>query len=67
MRALNLRLITTPFKITVRGKLDTSGYGQDEGGRNEVRFSAVRAERLDSFASANQYLLNTLELYKAAM
>ena len=45
MKTLNLSLILTPFKITVRGKIDNSGYSQTENGMPEVRYTAVRAER----------------------
>ena len=68
MKAMNQDLTMTPFKFTVRGRIDTSGYSADENGRCEVRFNVVKAERLtESFQSANQELLKLLKRYQEAM
>ena len=65
---MNQDLVMTPFKFTVRARLDTSGYSADENGRSEVRFNVAKAERLTgSFDSANQELLKQLKRYQEAM
>ena len=53
MKAINQELIMTPLKVTVRCRIDLSGYSQSEDGTSAVRFSATRVDRIQSFQQAN--------------
>lgn len=66
-KALAQVAVGTPMKLTVRARIDQSGYSQDQDGNPKARINVVRAAKLESFQAANQDLLKHLSVYKSMM
>ena len=53
--------------ITVRGKVDQSGYSQTDDGMPVIRYNTVRATEALSMQDSNASLLKHLSVYKDLM